>query len=54
MLKWAMAFLFAMVVAGILGFGGLTGTLVGLFEVLFWFFLVMFFAALLMNRQLAV
>jgi uncharacterized membrane protein YtjA (UPF0391 family) len=49
MLYWAMMFLIVAIIAGVLGFGGLAATAVGIAKVLFVLFLAMFLIALAMG-----
>jgi uncharacterized membrane protein YtjA (UPF0391 family) len=49
MLKWALAFLVIALIAGALGFSGLAGAAMGLAKILFFLFLVLFAAFLLLG-----
>ncbi|RYG49194.1 DUF1328 domain-containing protein [bacterium] len=40
MLKWALIFLIVALVAGVLGFGGIAGSAVGIAQILFWAFII--------------
>ncbi len=50
MLNWAVTFLIIALVAGVLGFGGIAGTSVGIAKILFAVFLVLFVVSLLFGR----
>lgn len=47
MLSWALTFLVIAIIAGVLGFGGIASASVGIAQVLFVVFLVLFLAALI-------
>lgn len=49
MLYWTLCFLLISIVAGILGFGGLAVAAAGIAKILFFVFLVLFLASLVMN-----
>jgi uncharacterized membrane protein YtjA (UPF0391 family) len=49
MLGWALTFLLIAVVAGVLGFGGIASASVGIAQVLFFLFLVIFLVTLLLH-----
>src|SRR5215468_8676471 len=49
MLYWAFVFLLVAIVAGALGFGGIAGTATGIAKVLFFIFLVLFIAGLVLG-----
>lgn len=49
MLSWALLFLVIALVAALLGFGGIAGTAAGIAKILFFVFLILFAASLLMN-----
>jgi len=49
MLKWALGFLVIALIAGALGFSGLAGAAMGLAKILFFLFLVLFAAFLLLG-----
>jgi uncharacterized membrane protein YtjA (UPF0391 family) len=49
MLYWTILFLIIALVAGFLGFGGVAGTAMGIAQVLFVIFLVLFLASLIMS-----
>ena len=49
MLSWAVTFLILAVIAGVLGFGGIASAFVGIAQILFFVFLVLFAAALVAN-----
>ena len=49
MLKWAFAFLVIALIAGALGFTGVAGAAMGLAKILFFLFLVLFAAFLLLG-----
>ena len=49
MLKWAIAFLVISLMAGALGFTGVAGAAMGLAKILFFLFLVLFVAFLLLG-----
>jgi len=54
MLRWAMAFLILALVAGVFGFGFISNTAVGIAEILFFVFIVLFVASLvwgLLNKR---
>lgn len=47
MLGWALTFFILALIAALLGFGGLAGTFVGVAQVLFFLFLVVFVVSLI-------
>lgn len=47
MLSWALTFLIVALVAGMLGFSSIAGTAVGIAEILFFVFVILFILALL-------
>lgn len=49
MLGWAITFLVVALIAGVLGFGGIAGTSVGIAKVLFFVFLILFIGGIIMN-----
>jgi uncharacterized membrane protein YtjA (UPF0391 family) len=49
MLYWALVFLVIALIAGLLGFGGVASTAVGIAQVLFFIFLVIFAVTLVMG-----
>ncbi len=49
MLKWALIFLAVAVIAGALGFTGVAGAAIGIAKVLFFLFLVLFVAFLILG-----
>ena len=49
MLGWAIVFLVISLIAGALGFGGIAGAAMGLAKILFFLFLVLFVAFLLLG-----
>lgn len=46
MLGWAVTFLVVALIAGVLGFGGIAGTSVGIAKVLFFIFIILFVISL--------
>lgn len=46
MLGWAVTFLIVALIAGVLGFGGIAGTSVGIAKVLFFIFIILFVISL--------
>jgi uncharacterized membrane protein YtjA (UPF0391 family) len=52
MLKWAFAFLVIALIAGALGFTGVAGAAMGLAKILFFLFLVLFVAFLLLGATI--
>ncbi|GGE23536.1 Uncharacterized membrane protein YtjA, UPF0391 family [Gemmobacter megaterium] len=46
MLGWAITFLVVALIAGVLGFGGIAGTSVGIAKVLFFIFIILFVISL--------
>jgi uncharacterized membrane protein YtjA (UPF0391 family) len=51
MISWAITFLIIALIAGLLGFGGIMTTSVGIAKILFFVFLVLFIASLIFNRR---
>lgn len=51
MLGWALTFFLLAIVAGVFGFGGISATLAGVAEILFWVFIVLFILALIFGRR---
>jgi uncharacterized membrane protein YtjA (UPF0391 family) len=51
MLRWAVVFLIIALIAGVLGFGGIVGTAVGIAKILFAIFLVLFLVSLILGRN---
>ena len=49
MLGWALTFLIVAVIAGVLGFGGIASASVGIAQILFFVFLVVFLVTLLLH-----
>lgn len=49
MLGWALTFLVIAIIAGVFGFGGIASASVGIAQVLFFLFLVLFVIALLVR-----
>ena len=49
MLRWALIFLVVALIAGVLGFGGIAGASMGIAKILFFVFLVLFLASLVMH-----
>lgn len=49
MLGWAVTFLVIALIAAALGFGGIAGTSAGIAKILFFIFLVLFVASLIMR-----
>jgi uncharacterized membrane protein YtjA (UPF0391 family) len=47
MLRWALIFLVVALIAGALGFGGLAGASMGIAQILFFVFLVLFVVSLI-------
>ncbi|MDX5359612.1 MAG: DUF1328 domain-containing protein [Rhodobacterales bacterium] len=47
MLGWAITFLIVALIAGVLGFGGIAGTSVGIAKVLFFIFIILFVVSLI-------
>jgi len=54
MLNWALTFFIFAVIAGVLGFGGIAGEMVGIAKILFVVFLVLFAVSFLTGRRLKV
>ena len=52
MLKWALGFLVIALIAGALGFSGLAGAAMGLAKILFFLFLVLFVAFLMLGSTI--
>jgi len=51
MLHYAVVFLVIALIAGVLGFGGIAGSAIGIAKILFFIFLVLFVVSLLMGRR---
>ncbi len=51
MLSWTITFLVIALIAAILGFGGIAGTAIGLAKIVFFIFVVLFVASLIMGRR---
>ncbi len=51
MLHYAVVFLIIALIAGVLGFGGIAGTAVGIAKILFYIFLFLFVLSLLLGRN---
>jgi len=51
MLHYAVIFLVIALIAGILGFGGIAGTAVGIAKILFYVFLVLFILSFIFGRR---
>lgn len=51
MLRWAISFLILALIAGVLGFGGLAGTLTDFARILFFVFLVLLVVSLVFGRR---
>ena len=51
MLSWAITFLVIALIAGILGFGGIMTTSVGIAKIIFFVFLIMFIVSLIFGRR---
>jgi uncharacterized membrane protein YtjA (UPF0391 family) len=49
MLGWALTFLVIAIIAGVLGFGGIASASVGIAQVLFFIFLVVFLVTLVLH-----
>lgn len=49
MLSWAITFLIVALIAGVLGFGGMASAFVGIAQILFFVFLLLFAVALVAN-----
>ena len=47
MLRWALIFLVVALIAGALGFGGIAGTSMGIAQILFFVFVVLFVVSLI-------
>ena len=47
MLRWALIFLVVALIAGVLGFGGIAGASMGIAQILFFVFLVLFVVSLI-------
>lgn len=46
MLGWALTFLVIALIAAALGFGGIAGSAMGIAQILFWIFLILFLVSL--------
>lgn len=51
MLRWSITFFIIALIAAILGFGGLAGTMVGIAKILFVVFLVLFVGSLIVGKR---
>ncbi|WP_022663518.1 DUF1328 domain-containing protein [Paucidesulfovibrio longus] len=51
MLSWSVVFFIIAILAGILGFGGISAAAVGIAKVLFFVFLIAFVISLIMGRR---
>lgn len=51
MLYYSIVFFIIALVAAVLGFGGLAGTMAGIAQVLFWIFVVLFVISLIFGRR---
>jgi len=51
MLSWSIAFFIIAMIAAVFGFGGLAGTMAGAAKILFFLFLVLFVASLVMGKK---
>lgn len=51
MLRWSLSFLILALIAGVLGFYGLEGTLMQFAKILFFLFLVLFVVSLIFGRR---
>ncbi|MEL6299559.1 MAG: DUF1328 domain-containing protein [Pseudomonadota bacterium] len=49
MLGWAIGFLVVAILAAVLGFGGIAGTASSIAQLLFFVFIILFLASLVMN-----
>ena len=54
MLYWSIVFFIIALIAGVLGFGGIAGSMVGIAKILFFVFLVVFVVSLVLGRRPAV
>jgi len=52
MLRWALILLVLALIAGVMGFGGIAATAVGIAKILFWIFIALFLLALVFGRSL--
>ena len=50
MLNWVLTFFVLAIVAGVLGFGGLAGEMIGIAKILFMVFLVLFAVSFIVHR----
>ncbi len=50
MISWAITFLIIALIAAVFGFGGIAGSAMGMAQVLFFVFLVMFVLSLIFGR----
>jgi len=53
MLNWALTFFILAIVAGILGFGGIAGSMIGVAKILFVVFLVLFAVSFITGRRVS-
>lgn len=51
MLSWALTFLIIALIAAVFGFGGIAGSAMGIAQVLFFVFLVLFAVSLIFGRR---
>lgn len=51
MLRWSLSFLILALIAGLLGFVGLEGTLMQFAKILFFLFLILFVVSLIFGRR---
>jgi len=51
MISWAITFLIIALIAAVFGFGGIAGSAMGMAQVLFFVFLVMFVLSLIFGRS---
>jgi uncharacterized membrane protein YtjA (UPF0391 family) len=51
MLYYAVVFLVIALIAGVLGFGGIAGSAVGIAKILFGVFIILFIVSLLLGRR---
>jgi len=51
MLRWSIALLVLALIAGVLGFGALEGTLMQFAKILFFLFLILFVVSLVLGRR---
>jgi uncharacterized membrane protein YtjA (UPF0391 family) len=51
MLSWSIAFFIIAMVAAVFGFGGVAGTMAGIAKILFFLFLALFIASLIIGKK---